>query len=344
MKLKRMKQKLQVNLLILLCISFHIHSSAQDLHFSQYFNSPLLVNPANTGFIPDGDYRLGMNYRKQWANIGNPYKTFSVFGDAQIFGDRFENGWIGIGGALLRDVAGTGQLSTTRAFGSIAYHQAIGLASLVSAGFNVGWVNKRIDFSKLTFDNQWNGKFFDITAPSNEPFTTNQLNYFTLQAGVNYAYYPNENAYINVGISASNINRPKESFFSQNLVDTRLATRITTFVNGSFRAGDAWIVNPNIYLSKMSTATEVVAGLNAQRKLNETGSTQVIFGGYYRFDDAMIPMIGFQQSGFKLTFNYDATASGLKNYNQGRGAYEVSLIKQGLVDESRELKCPAVRF
>lgn len=318
--------------------------TAQDLHFSQYFNSPLLVNPANTGFISDGEYRLGINYRNQWANIGSPYKTFSVFGDGQVFGERFENGWVGIGGALLRDVAGTGDLTTTRAFGSIAYHQAVGLGSLVSAGFNVGYVNKRVDFTKLTFDNQWNGKFFDITAPTGESFVTNQVSYFALQAGVNYAYYPNENTYLNIGFSASNINRPKESFFTDGLVDTRVSTRLTTFLNGSFRTGDAVILNPNIYVSKMSNAMEVVAGGTAQRNLGGNGNTQLIMGAYYRVKDALIPVIGFQQNGYKFTFSYDATSSSLKNFNQGRGAYEMSIVKQGLIDVSRNIKCPAVRF
>ncbi len=94
----------------------------------------------------------------------------------------------------------------------------------------------------------------------------------------------------------------------------------------------------------MSTAWEVVGGVNGQRKLNEDGSTQLIMGAYYRVSDAIIPMVGFQQSGYKLTFSYDATASTLKNYNQTRGAYEVSVVKQGLIDKSRELKCPGVRF
>ncbi|HEX8357296.1 MAG TPA: PorP/SprF family type IX secretion system membrane protein [Segetibacter sp.] len=339
-----MKKTFNYGLIFLIALGLQIHAAAQDLHFSQYFNAPLLVNPANTGFIPDGDYRLGVNYRNQWANIGNPYKTFSAYGDGQIFGDRFENGWIGVGGALLRDVAGSGNLTNTRAFGSIAYHQAVGLGSLVSAGFNIGYVNKRVDFTKLTFDNQWNGKFFDISAPSGEPFVSNQVNYFTLQAGVNYAYYPNENTYLNVGVSASNINRPRESFFSPGLTDDRIATRLTTFVNGSFRASDAWIVNPNVYVSKMSTAWEVVAGGNAQRNLSGDGNTQLIMGAYYRVSDAIIPVVGFQQNGYKLTFSYDATASSLKNYNQSRGAYEFSIVKQGLIDKSKDLKCPAVRF
>jgi type IX secretion system PorP/SprF family membrane protein len=320
---------------------------AQDLHFSQYFNAPLLVNPANTGFIPDGDYRLGINYRNQWASISNnPYKTFSAFADGQLFGERLENGWVGIGGALMKDVAGSGNLTSTRAFGSVAYHQALGLGSLLSAGFNVGWVSKRIDFTKLTFDNQWNGKFFDIAAPSGEAFATNQINYFTLQAGMNYAFYPDENTYLNAGVSVSHINRPKESFFTTTSnVDDRLSPRYTVFLNGSFKTADnMWIVNPNVYVSKMSTATEIVAGANAQRNLSGDGNTQLILGAYYRLNDAMIPLVGFQKGTYKLTFNYDATSSALKSYNGTRGAYEFSLIKQGIFDPSKELKCPAVRF
>ncbi len=59
--------------ILFFCALFSVqHATAQDLHFSQYFNSPFLVNPANTGFIPDGEYRLGINYRNQWASLGNP--------------------------------------------------------------------------------------------------------------------------------------------------------------------------------------------------------------------------------------------------------------------------------
>jgi hypothetical protein len=80
---------------------------AQDLHFSQFYNSPLTTNPANTGFIPDGDYRLGVNYRNQWSSIMTvPYKTMSAFGDVQLGKDRMENGWVGLGGVILKDVPG----------------------------------------------------------------------------------------------------------------------------------------------------------------------------------------------------------------------------------------------
>lgn len=331
--------------LALMACSFNEQAAAQDLHFSQYFNAPLLVNPANTGFTPDGDYRVGINYRTQWASVsGNPYRTMSAYGDVQLFGNRFENGWVGVGGAVLRDVAGSGNLTSTKAYASIAYHQAVGLGSLFSAGFSGGYVNKRVDFTKLTFDNQWNGKFFDVNAPTGEGFLASSLGYFSLNAGMNYAYFPNENTYLNVGFSASNINRPTEAFFSSTAVDQKVLPRFTTFVNGSFKTADIWILNPNVYVSNVGTAWEVVAGMNAQRDLSGDGTTQLILGAYYRVKDAMIPMVGFQQNGYKLTFNYDATSSSLKQYNQTRGAYEISIVKQGLLDQTRGIKCPAVRF
>ncbi len=73
-----------------------------------------MTNPANTGFIPDADYRLGANYRNQWSSVmSQPYKTMSIWGDAQVFRNRIQSGWMGLGGAILQDVAGAGSLSTT---------------------------------------------------------------------------------------------------------------------------------------------------------------------------------------------------------------------------------------
>jgi len=159
-------------------------SFAQDLHFSQWFNSPLTTNPANTGFIPDADYRIGANYRSQWVDVLNaPYKTMSIWGDAQVFRDRIENGWLGVGGVILRDVAGSGNLTSTKMYGSIAYHQQIGLGSLVTAGFNVGWSNKRVDPTQLKFPDQFNKAtgFFDAGVPSSVVFNSTVLSMAVLR-------------------------------------------------------------------------------------------------------------------------------------------------------------------
>jgi len=324
----------------------HAMVFSQDLHFSQYFNSPLLVNPANTGFSPDVDWRLGANYRNQWSSLtNNPYKTMSAWGDAQILNNHIDNGWIGIGGSLLRDVAGSGGLTSTKAFASIAYHQLVGLNSLISTGFNLGYINQRVDFTKLTFDDQWNKNFFDVNVPSGEPFAYSSVGFFDLQAGVNYALFPSDNAYFNVGFSAMHINRPKESFFSNSDVDTRIPVRLTLFLNGSFKLNDQWIINPNAYISEMAKAYEVVLGMNAHYNLSGDGNTQLIAGAYYRYNDAIIPTVGYQLNDLSITVSYDVTASGLSQYNQSRGAYELALVKTGVFGGGfKNVKCPTVRF
>jgi len=323
---------------------------AQDLHFSQFYNSPLLTNPANTGFIPDGDYRLGANFRNQWASItAFPYKTMSAYGDVQVMQNRDNTGWMGLGGVILRDVAGTGVLTSTKVYGSVAYHQMINAGSLVSLGFNVGWANKNINTSNLSFPSQWNGQFFDSHQTTIAPkLDKNNINYIDIQAGMNYAYFPSDKIYFNAGFSAMHVNKPRESFFNpQSGIDNRIPVRYTAFLNGSFMVSDVLIVNPNIYASLQAKSYEIVGGLNAHYNLSGDGEKILIAGAYYRYKDAVIPMVGLGIRDFTFTFSYDATTSSLKEFNNTRGAFELSLVKQGVVDRyrgnRRESFCPSFK-
>lgn len=342
-----------IYIIIFIAGGIAVPASAQDLHFSQFYNSPLTCNPANTGFIPDGDYRLGGTYRKQWATVPVPYKTMTVFGDVQLMRDKLYNGWLAAGLTILKDEAGTGALQSTKVYGSIAYHQLLGESSLLSAGFNAGWVNKRINTTKLTFDNQWNGKFFDITAPTGENFSSNNINYFDLHAGVNYSMFPNENTYLNAGVSVQHINRPKETFFdgltdSGSRYDNRLARRYTAFFNASIKPNDMVIVNPQAYYTRMADASELVGGVNIQYNLSGDGGKQLLAGVYYRLKDALIPMLGVQVKNTKFTFTYDVTTSPLGNFNQRRGGAEFNIIHQGLFNPAykgrRDTRCVAPTF
>jgi type IX secretion system PorP/SprF family membrane protein len=319
-------------------------TSAQDLHFSQFFNNPLLTNPANTGFIPDADYRLGASYRNQYSNImAVPYKTMSIFGDAQVFRNKIETGWMGLGAVILRDVAGTGSLTSTKAYASIAYHQELGLSSLLTAGFNVGWANKRIDQTKLTFPDQFDGKFFDITEPTSVILENNNISYFDLQVGMNYAYFPTEDIYINAGYSIQHVNRPKETFFEDDPND-KISMRHIAFINGIFKVNDVVIVNPNVYYTTQASASELVLGLNAAYNLSEHGEKQIIAGLYYRYQDAVIPMIGLEINNTRFTFSYDVTTSSLKNFNHSQGATEFNILRKGFYNDfdgdKRQSLCP----
>ena len=339
-------KKIKILFLPVLLAMLSVEAWGQDLHFSQYYNTPLLVNPANTGFNPDFDFWAGVNYRNQWASVGSPYKTTSAWGDVKLLGNRIENGWIGLGGMLWKDQAGSGSLTGTTGMLSLAYHQMLGYNSLLSGGFSVGYTQKRIDITKLTFDDQWNGVFFDANIPSFEPFATNQVSYVDLQAGINYAYFASENFYFNTGVSVMHINTPRESFFDASVSNNEISRRYNFFINASVKVVDTWILNPNIYVSMVGNSREILAGINANRDLGDNGARQLIMGVYYRNNDAIIPLFGYQINDLKMTFNYDATISSLSKSNLTRGAYEISIVKSGIFPSSqgRQTRCPSVSF
>ncbi|CAL1516641.1 PorP/SprF family type IX secretion system membrane protein [Chitinophaga sp. MM2321] len=340
--MKKQIVKFSTGLVMLLITA--LSGYAQDLHFSQYFNSPLTTNPANTGFIPDGNFRVGINFRDQWASIPVPYRTMSAYGDFQLFRDKLTYGWVGIGGVILRDVAGSGNLTSTKAYGSIAYHQLLGESSLLSLGFNAGTANKRVDITKLTFGDQWNGKFFDSQMSTSEPITQSSISYFDLQVGMNYAYFPTENLYVNAGFSVQHVNTPRETFYSGNNVVPR---RYIGFLNASIKLSDQVIINPGGYYSQQAGTHEVVGGLNAAYNLSGDGEKQVYGGVYYRLSDAAVFLVGYQISNIKMMFSYDVTTSTLSTANSRRGAYEIGIVFSGLYSDrsfnnaKRSTICPS---
>jgi type IX secretion system PorP/SprF family membrane protein len=339
-----MSKKLKILFLFFSSLMGMRQAFAQDLHFSQFFNNPLLTNPANTGFIPDADYRLGASYRNQYSNImAMPYKTMSIYGDAQVFRDRIETGWMGLGGVVLRDVAGTGSLTSTKIYGSIAYHQMLGLSSLLTAGFNVGWANKRIDQSKLTFPDQFDGHFFDATLPTSVQILNNSVSYFDMQAGINYAYFPTEDIYINAGYSIHHVNRPRETFFDEDGA-SRIDMRHIGFINAIVKMSDNVIINPAGYYTTMAKASELVFGMNADYNLSGDGSKIITGGLFYRYGDSFIPTVGLQINNIRFTFSYDITTSSLKNFNRSFGADEFNLLNKGFYNtfngDRQQTLCP----
>jgi type IX secretion system PorP/SprF family membrane protein len=334
-----MKTTFSILLLIILLTGQRL--GAQGLHFSQFYNTPLLTNPANTGFIPDADYRIGGSYRNQWSSVMSvPYKTTTIFADAQVFRDRLESGWLGLGGLILSDVAGSGSLRSTKIYGSVAYHQMLGNSSLLSAGFNLGWANKRIDISRLKFPDQFDGKFFDNAIPTSVVFNATNINYLDVQAGLNYAYFPTEQVYINGGYSIMHVNRPRETFFNDNTNNGRIPMRHNAFINTIFKVAENVIINPNAYYSNQARSSELVLGLNAAYNLSEAGEKQLIAGLYYRLGDALVPTVGFELNNVRFTFSYDVTMSSLNRFNGSRGASEFNLLKRGFYAQRGAIICP----
>ncbi|MEN9002702.1 MAG: type IX secretion system membrane protein PorP/SprF, partial [Flavobacteriales bacterium] len=84
-------------------------SQAQDIHFSQFYNSPLNLNPALAGNF-DGNYRFAGNYRNQWNSVTIPFATFSMSADAKdVMGKKN----VGAGIIFNNDNTGDSRFRTT---------------------------------------------------------------------------------------------------------------------------------------------------------------------------------------------------------------------------------------
>ena len=304
----------------------------QSIHFSQYYNTPMLLNAANTGLMSENDYRLGMNYRNQWAAIPVPYNTFSAWGDCKIGGNANNtnhNNWLGIGFAFFNDKAGDGNLSLGLIQGDIAYHLKLSEFTMLSLGLSGAYAQRSVNYDNLTFDAQWDGFTFNGHMPNGEKVGIIKTTYYTIGSGLNFAWFPNEFVYTKLGIGLTNINKPVETFYKGgiNTLDYRPSGNLDML----FRAGPVLIINPSVYYSTQSGASELLVGSLFRILLNDSkqAPAQLILGSYMRLGDAVIGAAGIQISRWQFMASYDFTMSALAPYNASYGALEFSLIYQG---------------
>ncbi len=322
-------------------------AAAQGIHFSQYYNSPSLLNPANTAFMPEDDYRAGVQYRNQYQSIPVPYNTVSAFADFGIGRNKNENSWWGLGVAFWNDAAGAAKLKLNKAQVSAAYHFLPSEKNMVSFGTSVGYVGRKIDLTGLTFDSQWDEFSFNNDLPSNEKVTTGTSTYADVQIGMNWSHFDNEKIFWKVGASVLHLNQPKETFIGTN---NRLGMRPVLDAEFTYKGRGNFIITPSVYYTMQKSASELVFGFNTTKGLVESGSydrstcNEWMSGFYYRVGDAIIAMTGYRWQNTAFTISYDHTISKLAIANAGVGAFEISLIysnKYGKTGADRKiLGCP----
>jgi type IX secretion system PorP/SprF family membrane protein len=302
---------------------------AQGLHFSQIPESPLLLNPSNAGLMPYDNYRVGVQYRNQWNTVPVDFNTIGAWGDLQIFRNKYETSWLGMGAAFYSDKAGDGILTLNQFQYNLAYHVLVNESSMFSGGVYGSYNQRSIDFSNMTFDLQWNGIGFDRHLQHQESYKYESTNYLDLGLGVNYAVFPSENFYAKMGLSVLHVNGPKESFYGNN---NKLGRRPVLSIDMIAKASERWIISPVIYASFQKKASDILFGSLFAYNVSYNMKTPSIFswGAYYRWNDAIIATLGYEFNKIKFLLSYDITSSAMSQANQMNGAIEFSIIYQGL--------------
>lgn len=317
-------------------------AGAQGMHFSQYYNAPLLLNPANTALTPDANYRAGITYRQQWATVPVPYNTFSAFADFQVLKDKVRNNWLGLGVAFWNDKAGDGSLQLAKGEAFVAYHLQLGEQNMISAGASFGFSQRSVDFSRFVFDRQWDGFKFDASLQSGEPLTIKQTSYADVGFGINYAWTPSENFYLKIGAALAHINTPRETFYN---ITSNVGMRPTGNIEAIFRAGQNVILTPSVYFTQQKGAQEMLYGVNSSVHVYGEGrdASAFIVGAYHRLNESVIGMAGYKYGPVRFVTTYDYTLSALQAATNGQGALEFSIVFEGLYgggEPAGKYNCP----
>jgi type IX secretion system PorP/SprF family membrane protein len=341
-----------------LLLGFFTALQAQDIHFSQFYLSPLNLNPAMTG-VMNCNVRLVSNYRNQWGSVlrSNSFRTYSVSYDQRIPVGRYD--FFGIGGTFWGDRAGTANFQTLTGKLSGSYSKQVSggrkKASFLVVGAEAGVAQRSIDFLNLRWGTQHDGEGgFDPTLPSQETgFNRDQFIFANLAAGVLFFHRKGDNQNVYVGGAFHHLNQPFVSFRDDNRADdAKLFSRITGHAGGEFPLGGGKMsILPGVIVMSQGPSFQVNGGTSLRFMIDQTKDSQQAFqlglwariankldAGY--LNDALIASTRFDFNDLSLGFSYDINMSSLSTASRGQGAFEFSLVYKICGLERRGVYCP----
>jgi type IX secretion system PorP/SprF family membrane protein len=300
---------------------------AQDPHFSQFYSSPLTLNPANTGLFA-GDVRVSSNYRNQWRTVSTPFTTATVAADFQVLNKLIsEYDIFGVGFMGMLDQSNNRGLKANYIGASAAYSKSLGDNgnTKISVGFQGTLTTKKVDYSRFVFSRQYTPMGFDYTLPTGEPINGFVLNYPDFSTGILYTGMNSNQANWYIGSSYYHFTRPSESLSSQ--YEMRVQPRLTFHSGYNFPIADLnRIYFSGIYMKSM-LAKEIAFGTVYESAIPSSNFESKLFTGvFFRVQDAIIPYVGFTNNKFQVGMSYDLNISSLKTATQSRGGFELSLL------------------
>jgi type IX secretion system PorP/SprF family membrane protein len=332
--------------LMVLAVSFATAYS-QDLHFSQFFEAPLLRNPALAGIFT-GDYRFQGVYRDQWNSFTNAYRTGSFNGEYKLPVGRTDD-FLTIGLQILYDKAGSAGLTSTQVLPALNYNKSLSSthASYLSLGFMGGYVEKRIDISKITTNSQFDGAAFNPSLASGETFPSPDIHYWDGSVGMSYnsSFGRDDRNSMFVGIAYHHLNRPMNSFYQNTAVE--LQPKWVVSGGAKFILDERSSLTVQADYSSQGAARETIGGLMYGYNLGDfTDDSKYMLGigAFMRVGDAFIPVIKLDMLPLSMAISYDVNISTLNTVSQGQGGFELSISYIGFLDRANSAKnkilCP----
>ena len=306
-------------LFILIVVGAIWEASAQDPQFSQYYQSPLYLNPGFAGITPQ--QRIVVNHRIQWPSLPQAFATSAVSYD--MFVNELRSGF---GVLFTTDKMGSAGWRTTTAGLLYSYKVKLSEKIVFSPGLSFGYGSNGLDRTKLVLGD---GLEYDGLSLDPELNKLGRQNYFDFGSG--FLLYSRS---LWLGASFTHMNRPNLSVLndvSRLPMKTAVHGGIRIDMNGGMRnAKRASYLTPSfIYRMQGKTFTQLDVGLNYH-------VDPISVGLWYRGkpfrktvinsveQDALILYLGLYFKNLTIGYSYDFTVSELQTASGG--AHEISIV------------------
>ncbi len=311
--------------LLIICIFFFSLLKAQDSHFSQYSIIKSYLNPSLVGYQQE-DFQVQLQRRSQWASVSKPFTTFSLaINQKNIINN------ISWAAQLLNDKAGDSNFSTNGISFGISKKNNLSSKNNISAGILLGYYRRFLDHGSLFFI-------------QNENIPSYSVNFFDFSLGVTCEYELMHNITLLSGVSFFHINNPDQSFFNNKKVrlknNNKIHSSLIYYVTPKAQ------INPSIYYTNHGEQKEIIFGVNMNYLLTNYIKDRVVLRAsvFNRYNDAIIPMIGFKIDNFDIMISYDVNTSSLINASDYKGGFEFAIIYNWSIEKNsknqEKLVCP----
>ena len=308
--------------LVLLGACLSLNTFAQDLHFSQFFNTPLNTSPGLTGIF-NGDHRYQLNYRRQWQNVPVDYLSADVSADFK-FRNKKNSNFIGVGALVNYDKAGDLNLKLTEFNAMVSYSFVLNSKNIITPGISIAFLQRGFDPQDARTGNQWDGFAYNPTFPA-EFIGEETISYIDFSAGLNYRYQSSYRSHLDIGAGFQNINGPSDKFSPTGTYDSKRPLLITTYLMFNQQISKEFDILINGMYAKQDAYNELVGNLQVKFYLSKVLDKAIYFGIGYRNNDAWYPMIAMDYGQFYGAFSYDMNISDFDIATDGRGGPEFSL-------------------
>ncbi len=300
------------------------HIFSQDLHYSQFYNSPLNVNPANAGIF-NGDLRFNLSVRDQWRSVPIPWFTMSGAVDKKFLGKNSEKGFFALGLNYNYDRQGSSKINLNNLNLAGSYSRILNKNNIVTAGMIIGYSLRGYSTQTLTWDKQWDGDRPDFTLPSGENFDIERVGFMESGLGLNYRWQKSSRTKVDVGIAGFHLIEPQTSFYKSE--DLKLPMRLSINAVANVKLIDELDLQLHILSQQQGVYEELVYGGLAKIYLNKKRGKELEFhlGASYRTSKFLIPTAAVQFTNLYLGVSYDIDMTEFSNQHDNNGGPEVHL-------------------